>query len=255
MKFTSLSVVLTLGLLSLSSTAADAQLQFCNRSETRAVIVVGHQVQGHWFQSGWYTAAPNQCVTPNVVNQPLRSFTYAWYAEEAGSGGQGANWGGNYAWGCVPSIAFSGPMTSACRPGERTIGFRQIEIPRGQTSYVQYLDGASSPVPISEFQPFRLGRVNLHGELRTNGLLVYNGSVTVTARTAALRTQVRFELHDRNGRLIHSISQQRLPTACPSLDRTCPANQRGTARFNRELNVPRDIAGRTTRVTAFITGR
>ena len=68
---------------------AQADLKLCNKTESRVGVALGYKDKEGWATEGWWTVAPQKCVT--LLKGPLIARYYYIFAIDYDKGG---SWGG-----------------------------------------------------------------------------------------------------------------------------------------------------------------
>lgn len=128
-------VCMAVVLLLASNCALASGLKICNKSKESNSVAFGQIEDGSWVTRGWYNLDRGECRT---FATDISGKTYYFYAE----GVRGAVWKGNYNL-CIKSQkAFNIKGFKNCEARSyKTVGFEQIEVADGKSSYTQNLTG------------------------------------------------------------------------------------------------------------------
>lgn len=120
-------------------TSAHHGLTICNKSREDGGVVLGYQEDdGSWITRGWYNLKQGECTT--AIKENTSGRTYYYYAEGVRKG----VWSGNYPLCIKPKEAFDITGFNDCEArGYKTVGFHQLKVADGVTSFTQELIGGT----------------------------------------------------------------------------------------------------------------
>jgi uncharacterized membrane protein len=105
-----------------TSLPAHADLELCNKTESRVGAALGYKDKEGWVTEGWWTVDPQKCVT--FLKGPLIARFYYVFAVDYDKGG---SWGGNSMM-CTRDKVFTIRGIEDCEArGYRKTGFFEVD--------------------------------------------------------------------------------------------------------------------------------
>ncbi len=122
-----------------ASSAAQADLRVCNKTESRVGIAIGYKTTQEWTTEGWWTVNAESCAT--LLQGPLVGRYYYMYAVDYDQGGE---WGGTRAYLCTQEKEFTiKGVTDCVARGYQRTGFYEVDTENEESWTIQLTEPTS----------------------------------------------------------------------------------------------------------------